>query len=226
MTDMTMTDATTHPATQGTGRAARDVSVTEAEPAPAHWPGLISTGRRHGPPREWTDGAFPVLDPRGFYSTSGACSVSPFTTIWSTSRPPNKIEHRLFSFITQNWRGKPLISRQVIVQLIAARAAGLVVLERCWVYPGAGSASNRPRRTSVRSSPLAFNLSRTHLRVSVFGQTTGPLRLFLQARTRRFLDPPIIRRVDEDVAILIPHSSGCADFPLPVLHGRALLARV
>jgi hypothetical protein len=33
--------------------------------------------------REWTDSAFPVLDPRGFYSTSGACSVSPFTTMVS-----------------------------------------------------------------------------------------------------------------------------------------------
>ena len=32
----------------------------------------------------------------------------------------NKIEHRLFSFITQNWRGKPLISYLVIVQLIAS----------------------------------------------------------------------------------------------------------
>ena len=32
----------------------------------------------------------------------------------------NKIEHRLFSFITQNWRGKPLVSYQAIVQLIAA----------------------------------------------------------------------------------------------------------
>ncbi len=31
----------------------------------------------------------------------------------------NKIEHRLFSFITQNWRGKPLISHQAIVNLIA-----------------------------------------------------------------------------------------------------------
>jgi hypothetical protein len=35
------------------------------------------------PSGEWTDGAFPVLDPRGFYSTSGACSVSPFTTMVS-----------------------------------------------------------------------------------------------------------------------------------------------
>jgi len=42
---------------------------------------IISTGRRHGPPAR--DGAFPVLDPRGFYSTSGACSVSPFTTMVS-----------------------------------------------------------------------------------------------------------------------------------------------
>ena len=32
----------------------------------------------------------------------------------------NKIEHRLFSFVTQNWRGKPLVSYQAIVQLIAA----------------------------------------------------------------------------------------------------------
>jgi hypothetical protein len=32
----------------------------------------------------------------------------------------NKIEHRLFSAITQNWRGKPLISHEVVVKLIAA----------------------------------------------------------------------------------------------------------
>jgi transposase len=41
----------------------------------------------------------------------------------------NRIEHRLFAFITQNWRGKPLISREVIIQLIAATTtkAGLDV---------------------------------------------------------------------------------------------------
>jgi hypothetical protein len=33
-------------------------------------------------------------------------------------------------------------------------------------------------------------------------------------------------RVDEDVAILIPHRSGCAGFPRPVLHGRVSLAKV
>ena len=41
----------------------------------------------------------------------------------------NKIEHRMFSFISQNWRGKPLVSHEVIVNLIAATttAKGLKV---------------------------------------------------------------------------------------------------
>ena len=42
------------------------------------------------------------------------CHFPPGTSKW------NKIEHRLFSRITQNWRGKPLISLEVIVSLIAA----------------------------------------------------------------------------------------------------------
>jgi transposase len=42
------------------------------------------------------------------------CHLPPGTSKW------NKIEHRLFSFISQNCRGKPLVSHQVIVDLIAA----------------------------------------------------------------------------------------------------------
>jgi hypothetical protein len=42
------------------------------------------------------------------------CHFPPGTSKW------NKIEHRLFSFISQNWRGKPLISHEVIINLIAA----------------------------------------------------------------------------------------------------------
>ena len=51
------------------------------------------------------------------------CHLPPGTSKW------NKIEHRLFSFITGNWRGKPLVSHAVIVQLIAATTtrAGLKV---------------------------------------------------------------------------------------------------
>ena len=42
------------------------------------------------------------------------CHFPPGTSKW------NKIEHRLFSFITRNWRGKPLVSLEVIISLIAA----------------------------------------------------------------------------------------------------------
>src|SRR5512135_2119881 len=52
-----------------------------------------------------------------------ASHFPPGTSKW------NKVEHRLFSFITQNWRGKPLVSIQVIVNLIAATRTtkGLIV---------------------------------------------------------------------------------------------------
>lgn len=41
------------------------------------------------------------------------CHYPPGTSKW------NKIEHRLFSFITMNWRGEPLISHEVMINLIA-----------------------------------------------------------------------------------------------------------
>jgi hypothetical protein len=51
------------------------------------------------------------------------CHLPPGTSKW------NKIEHRLFSHISMNWRGRPLTSHQVIVDLIAATttASGLTV---------------------------------------------------------------------------------------------------
>jgi hypothetical protein len=54
------------------------------------------------------------------------CHFPPGTSKW------NKIEHRLFSFISRNWRGQPLISYQVIINLIAATttSTGLEVYAR------------------------------------------------------------------------------------------------
>jgi len=42
------------------------------------------------------------------------CHLPPGTSKW------NKIEHRLFSYISMNWRGRPLVSHEVVVNLIAA----------------------------------------------------------------------------------------------------------
>ena len=49
-----------------------------------------------------------------FGLTLSVCHFPPGTSKWNT------IEHRLFSFISQNWRGTPLVSHQAIVNLIAA----------------------------------------------------------------------------------------------------------
>ena len=51
--------------------------------------------------------------------------LPPGTSKW------NKIEHRLFAFITMNWRGKPLVSHQVIVQLIGSTTTDTGLEVRC-----------------------------------------------------------------------------------------------
>lgn len=45
--------------------------------------------------------------------TIHVCHLPPGTSKW------NKIEHKMFCFITMNWRGKPLVSQQAVVQLIS-----------------------------------------------------------------------------------------------------------
>jgi transposase len=51
------------------------------------------------------------------------CHYPPGTSKW------NRIEHRMFSFITMNWRGRPLTSLRVIIELISATttATGLTI---------------------------------------------------------------------------------------------------
>jgi hypothetical protein len=53
------------------------------------------------------------------------CHYPPGTSKW------NKIEHRLFCHITQNWRGRPLTSRTAMVELIAATTTKTGLKVRC-----------------------------------------------------------------------------------------------
>ena len=68
-----------------------------------------SNGRRN---RLWKRSLQAFADESGLAIT--VCHFPPGTSKW------NKIEHRLFSFISRNWRGRPLVSYEVIVSLIAA----------------------------------------------------------------------------------------------------------
>ncbi len=53
------------------------------------------------------------------------CHLPPGTSKW------NKIEHRLFAFISQTWRGRPLLSHAAIVSLIAATKTKAGLKVRC-----------------------------------------------------------------------------------------------
>jgi Rhodopirellula transposase DDE domain len=71
--------------------------------------------------RLWKVALQELADDTGLRITVG--HLPPGTSKW------NKIEHRMFSFITQNWRGQPLVSLQAIVELIGhtRTAKGLTV---------------------------------------------------------------------------------------------------
>lgn len=57
--------------------------------------------------------------------TLQVCHYPPGTSKW------NKIEHRMFCHITQNWRGKPLTNRLTVVELIAATTTTTGLKVRC-----------------------------------------------------------------------------------------------
>jgi hypothetical protein len=82
------------------------------------------------------------------------CHLPPGTSKW------NKIEHRLFSHITLNWRGRPLTSHQVVVDLIGATTTwqGLTVRSEIdkGVYPTSVKISDA-QMSSVSLAPHAFH---------------------------------------------------------------------
>ena len=93
-----------------------------------------------------------LVDELGFPVT--VCHLPPGTSKW------NKIEHRLFSFITKNWRGKPLVTHQVIVNLICATTTktGLVVRSHIdnRIYPKGRRVSDK-QLALVNLEPHAFH---------------------------------------------------------------------
>ena len=72
------------------------------------------------------------------------CHYPPGTSKW------NKIEHRLFSAITSNWRGRPLTSHQVVVELISATSTrtGLTVHAEA-------DTGNYPRGVKISDAQMA-----------------------------------------------------------------------
>ena len=82
------------------------------------------------------------------------CHLPPGTSKW------NRVEHRLFAFITMNWRGKPLVSYQVIVQLIANTTTDTGLTVACRLDGNAyakGIKVSDAEMASLNIQPAAFH---------------------------------------------------------------------
>ncbi len=87
-------------------------------------------------------------EPRRFADETGlavtVAHLPPGTSKW------NRIEHRLFAAISQNWRGKPSVSHQVIVQLIGATTTQTGLTVRCEL-----DANRCPKGIKVTAAEMA-----------------------------------------------------------------------
>ncbi len=82
------------------------------------------------------------------------CHLPPGTSKW------NKIEHRMFSFISQNWRGRPLLTHATVVSLIGGTQTSTGLKIRCQLdrknYP-AGVEVTDEQMASIRIEPSDFH---------------------------------------------------------------------
>jgi Rhodopirellula transposase DDE domain len=72
----------------------------------------------------------------------------------------NKIEHRLFSFITLNWRARPLVSSRVIIDLISATKTATGLTVRCELDPAnylKGLAVSDAEFAAIKIKPAEFH---------------------------------------------------------------------
>ena len=111
-----------------------------------------SGGSNSSRSRTWKMGLRRLANATGL--TIQMCHYPPGTSKW------NKIEHRLFSFITQNWRAKPLVTHETVINLIAntKTQTGLIVnaaLDQTR-YPLGQTATDRQLK-SLKITPAEFH---------------------------------------------------------------------
>jgi transposase len=97
--------------------------------------------------RAWKAGLAALAAETGLEIT--CCHFPPGTSKW------NKIEHRLFSAITMNWRGRPLASHEIIVNSIAATTTRTGLAVHAELDPGTYPTGTRISRAELDALPLA-----------------------------------------------------------------------
>ena len=96
--------------------------------------------------RAWKAGLAALAAETGLQIT--CCHFPPGTSKW------NKIEHRLFSHITMNWRGRPLTSHQVVVSTIAATTTRTGLRVHAELDPGSYATGAKISDAQLAALPL------------------------------------------------------------------------
>ena len=96
--------------------------------------------------KAWKMGLAALAEQTGLEIT--VCHLPPGTSKW------NRIEHRLFSAITMNWRGQPLSSHQVIVNSIAATTTGTGLTVHAELDPGSYPTGIQITDAQIAALPL------------------------------------------------------------------------
>jgi hypothetical protein len=96
--------------------------------------------------RSWKAGLAALAAETGLQIT--CCHFPPGTSKW------NKIEHRLFSAITMNWRGRPLTSHQVVVSSIAAATTRTGLRVHAELDPGSYATGAKISDAQLAALPL------------------------------------------------------------------------
>lgn len=133
------------------------------------------------------------------------CHFPPGTSKW------NKVEHRLFSHITMNWRGRPLTSHDVVVQCIAATTTRSGLQVHAELDTAAYPLGNAISKAQLESLPIEPHAERgtwnytIHPRSSDPDQPVGPANSTVAARRRtldRLADPRLTGMNLDDLALL------------------------
>jgi hypothetical protein len=96
--------------------------------------------------RAWKTELARLADETGLQVT--VCHLPPGTSTW------NRIEHRLCSAISMNWRGRPLTSHEVIVELIGATTTQTGLRVRAELDRGRSPLGVRVRDEELAAVPL------------------------------------------------------------------------
>ena len=184
-------------------------------------------GRLQRPPtRAWKTELATLAAETGLEIT--VCHFPPGTSKW------NKIEHRLFSAITMNWRGRPLTSHEVIVNSIAATTTRTGLAVRAELDPGSYPTGTQISDAQMAAVPLARHRFHGDWNYTIHPRpgppppatsAAEPSRIAASCRTRVMLSHPALTGMSRQLDNLIAELAGLQETqreqPAPAAWHRA-----